>query len=126
MTIDSFTRAVPVICTADVEGTILWFGQTLGFQREWSYGEPAVYAGLKAGSAVLYLCSDPETASAIKEKGLGPDVFLWVTNIDAVFAQHRANGAEIIEELALRPWGVRQCVIREPNGYKLKIAATPA
>ncbi|MES1261966.1 MAG: VOC family protein [Acidobacteriota bacterium] len=124
MPIGNFTRAVPVICTADVEGTVRWFERTLGFQRDWSYGEPPVYAGMKAGSAVVYVCDDAETASAIKEKGLSPDVFLWVTDIDSVYAQHRANGAEIVEDLAPRPWGVRQYGIREPNGYTLKIAAT--
>ena len=65
---------------------------------------------------------DADLASTIKERQLAPDIFLWVTDIDSVYAQHRAAKADIAEELAMRPWGVRQYVVREPNGYLLKVA----
>ena len=81
-----------------------------------------MYAGVKAGDAELYITHDPETAAAIRERRLAPDVFLWVSDIEKVYDQHRANGAVIAEELAERPWGVRQYVVREPNGYNLKVA----
>ena len=43
-------------------------------------------------------------------------------DIDSVYAQHRGSRADITEELTTRPWGVRQYVVREPNGYLLKVA----
>jgi catechol 2,3-dioxygenase-like lactoylglutathione lyase family enzyme len=122
MTIESFSSAVPVIATADVAGTVRYFEQTLGFKQQWLWGEPPVYAGIKAGGAMMYVCHDPELAATIKERRLGPDIFLWVNNIESVYRQHRANNAEITEELSARSWGVRQYVIREPNGYLLKVA----
>jgi hypothetical protein len=81
-----------------------------------------VYAGIKAGSALLYVTLDPVLADAIREKQLAPDIFLWVNDIIQIYEDHRARGADILEELKERPWGVRQYVIREPNGYHLKIA----
>jgi uncharacterized glyoxalase superfamily protein PhnB len=117
-----FENAVPVIGTTDVTGTVRYFEQTLGFKQQWSWGEPPVYAGVKAGGAMVYIGHDPELAGAIQEKHLTPDIFLWVTEIDNIYLQHRANGAEIAEELAERPWGVRQYTVREPNGYLLKIS----
>jgi uncharacterized glyoxalase superfamily protein PhnB len=77
---------------------------------------------VKAGGGLLYICQDTDLATAIRERRLSPDVFLWVSDIDSVYAQHRASGAEITEELATRPWDVRQYVVREPNGYCLKVA----
>ena len=124
MPIDSFTRAVPVICTSDVEKTVAWFERTLGFKREWSLGEPAVYAGIRAGDAELYVSEDTALAAAIRERQFGPDIFLWVTGIDEVYREHLARGVEIVQELNTRPWGLRQYSIREPNGYLLKIAET--
>jgi len=122
MPIANFRGAVPVICTADVAGAVRYFEQTLGFEQDWIWGDPPVYAGVKAGDAELYITHDPETAAAIRERRLAPDVFLWVSDIEKVYDQHRANGAVIAEELAERPWGVRQYVVREPNGYNLKVA----
>jgi uncharacterized glyoxalase superfamily protein PhnB len=117
-----FRAAVPVICTEDVAASLQYFVQTLGFVEQFKWGEPAVYAGVKAGDALLYLCHDPAMASAILERGLGPDIFLWVEGVDALYAIHAARGVDIVEAIANRPWGARQYVVREPNGYRLKIA----
>jgi len=113
MTLNNYSSAVPVIGTADVAGTVAYFEQTLGFKP---------YAGVKAGSAMLYISCDPELAAAIREQCLTPDIFLWVSDIGKIYEEHRARHADIREELTERPWGVRQYVIREPNGYHLKIA----
>lgn len=118
----AFHSAVPVIATEDVAGSVDYFVGTLGFAPDFMWGDPPVYAGVKAGNAEIYLTHDPATSRAIRERGLAPDVFLWVTGIDGIYAQHRAQGADIVEVLSERPWGARQYVVREPNGYHLKIA----
>lgn len=122
MVINHFTSAVPVLATSDVAGTVRYFEQTLGFKQQWTWGDPPVYAGVRAGDALLYVTHDADLASTIKERRLAPDIFLWVTDIDCVYAQHRAAKADIAEELTMRPWGVRQYMVREPNGYLLKVA----
>ena len=122
MTPETYSSAVPVIATRDVAATVRYFEQTLGFEQQWVWGEPPVYAGVKAGGALVYIGLDPEMAAAIQERRLGPDLFLWVNDIESVYARHRERGAEIVEELAERPWGVKQYVLREPNGYLLKVA----
>jgi catechol 2,3-dioxygenase-like lactoylglutathione lyase family enzyme len=120
--IENFRNAVPVIGTSDVAKTIHYFENILAFKKQWVWGDPPTYAGVRAGGALLYISSDAALAAAIQERKLTPDIFLWVTDIERVYSQHRANGAEIAEELATRPWGARQYAIREPNGYLLKIA----
>jgi len=122
MALDNYSSAVPVIGTADVENTVRYFEQTLGFKQQWIWGDPPVYAGVKAGGALLYITHDPDLAIAIRERQLRPDIFLWVTDIDRVYEQHRAKTADIVEDLTARPWGARQYVVREPNGYRLKVA----
>jgi len=43
-------------------------------------------------------------------------------DLDATFEQVRASGAEVIEEPADRPWGVRDCAVRDPSGNLVRIA----
>jgi catechol 2,3-dioxygenase-like lactoylglutathione lyase family enzyme len=119
--VESFRNAVPVIGTADVAKTVSYFEHKLEFKQQWAWGDPPVYAGIKAGGALLYVSADPELATALRQEKLAPDVFVWVNDIDSVYARHCQNGVEIAEELSVRPWGVKQYVIREPNGYLLKI-----
>ena len=122
MALKNFTSAVPVIATSDVAATVQYFERTLGFKQQWVWGDPPVYAGIRAGGALLYVTHDPELASTIQDRRLSPDIFLWVSDIESAYAQHRASNAQITEALTERPWGVRQYVIREPNGYLLKVA----
>jgi uncharacterized glyoxalase superfamily protein PhnB len=122
MPIENYRAAVPVVATEDVAGTVDYFVQTLGFEQDWTWGDPPIYAGLKAGDVLLYINYDPETAVAIQQAELAPEIFLWVSEIESVYEQHLANGAEIVEELSARPWGALQYVVRDPNGYWLKIA----
>jgi catechol 2,3-dioxygenase-like lactoylglutathione lyase family enzyme len=113
---------VAVIATDDVMETVRYFEDVLGFHKEWVWGDPLEYVGLKAGEGIVYVNYDPDLAGAIEEDGLAPEIFLWVERIEEVYDQHRRNGAEIIEELSERPWKAKQYVVLEPNGYRIKIA----
>ena len=114
--------AVPVIATEDVMETVRYFEEVLGFEKQWVWGDPPEYAGLKSGDALLYVNYDPDLAGAIGEDGLAPEIFLWVEKIEELYEQHRSCGAEVIEELSERPWKAKQYVVLEPNGYRIKIA----
>lgn len=114
--------AVPVIATDDVQASVEYFVRTLGFDADFVWGDPPVYAGVTSGEVEIYFAKDPATAAAIRQHALAPDLFLWVRGIDALYAQHTAAGATIAEPLTDKPWGARQYVLRDPNGYHLKFA----
>ena len=91
--------------TDDVTASVDYFVRVLGFAPEFLWGDPPVYAGVNAGKAVIYFARDSEMARAIREHGLAPELFLWVTGVDSVYARHEAAGAIIVEALSDRPWG---------------------
>lgn len=114
--------SVPVISTSDVRATVDYYSRVLGFKEHFVFGEPPVYAGVERDGVLLYIAHDPRMAALLKSSGLHPDVFLWVQDVDAMFAEHRQRGATIIEDVSDRPWDARQYVLEDPNGYRLKIA----
>jgi uncharacterized glyoxalase superfamily protein PhnB len=81
-----------------------------------------VYAGVKYSAAEIYFSHDPGLLRAIQEKKVNPEIFVWIENADTLFNEHVANGAEIIEPISDRPWGARQYVVKDINGYHLKFA----
>jgi uncharacterized glyoxalase superfamily protein PhnB len=117
-----YKNSVPVVSTADVQSTVDYYTQTLGFNKHFMFGEPPVYAGLEQSGVLLYVAEDKNFASAVKSARLHPEVFLWVQNVDKVYSEHKQRGAKIVEEIADRPWDARQYVVEDPNGYHLKIA----
>jgi catechol 2,3-dioxygenase-like lactoylglutathione lyase family enzyme len=42
-------------------------------------------------------------------------------DLDATFEQVRASGAEVLQEPAAQPWGVRDCAFRDPSGNLVRI-----
>jgi catechol 2,3-dioxygenase-like lactoylglutathione lyase family enzyme len=42
-------------------------------------------------------------------------------DLDATFERVRASGAEVLDEPATRPWGVRDCAVRDPSGNLVRI-----
>jgi hypothetical protein len=122
MALPGFRFAVPVIGTSDVLATVAYFELTLGFTQQFLWGDPPVYAGVKAGGAEIYICHDPDFAAAVRQGNLAPDLFLWVAGISELYRRHQESGAHIGEPLARTPWGVLQYTVNEPNGYRLKFA----
>lgn len=43
-------------------------------------------------------------------------------DLDAVFEQVRASGAEVLQEPMEQPWGARDCAFRDPSGNLVRIA----
>jgi catechol 2,3-dioxygenase-like lactoylglutathione lyase family enzyme len=117
-----YRSSVPVIATADLQATVAYYTQVLGFSEHFIFGEPPAYAGVERDGVLLYIAHDERLATTLKSSSLHPDVFLWVHDVDTVFDEHKRRGARIVEEIADRPWDVRQYVIEDPNGYHLKIA----
>jgi catechol 2,3-dioxygenase-like lactoylglutathione lyase family enzyme len=44
-------------------------------------------------------------------------------DLDATFEKVRASGAEVLQEPASQPWGVRDCAFRDPSGNLVRIQA---
>jgi catechol 2,3-dioxygenase-like lactoylglutathione lyase family enzyme len=77
---------------------------------------------VNAGTSEIYFTHSPDFVKLIADHALHPDIFIWVTDADQSFNFHVKNGAEVIETITDRPWGARQYVVRDPNGYNLKFA----
>jgi catechol 2,3-dioxygenase-like lactoylglutathione lyase family enzyme len=43
-------------------------------------------------------------------------------DLDKTFEAVRESGAEILQEPASQPWGVRDCAVRDPSGNLIRIA----
>ena len=63
------------------------------------------------GDALLSLVSQGSLQAAI----------FRTDDLDATFEKVRASGAEVLQEPASQPWGVRDCAFRDPSGNLVRI-----
>lgn len=69
--------------------------------------------------------ADGDALAALLAKGALNGVHFHTDDLDAAFEQLRASGAEIVQEPADQPWGVRDGAVRDPAGNLIRIQALP-
>jgi uncharacterized glyoxalase superfamily protein PhnB len=69
---------------------------------------------------------DNDAVAAMIAKGALYGVHLQADDLDGTFRQLRSGGAEIVQEPADQPWGVRDGAVRDPSGNLIRIEQPPA
>ncbi len=69
---------------------------------------------------------DNDAVAAMIAKGALYGVHLQADDLDGAFQQLRSGGAEIAQEPADQPWGVRDGAVRDPSGNLIRIQQPPA
>ena len=84
----------------------------LGFKLGFTWGDPPQMAGVNLGNVQMFLEHGTPNPQ-------GCSVYFVVGNADELYEFQRANGVDILEEPADRPYGLRDYRIRDLNGYEL-------
>mgnify|MGYP000232155059 CR=1 FL=1 len=66
--------------------------------------------------------ADADALLSLVTKGSLQAAIFRVDDVDAIFETVRASGAEVLQEPASQPWGVRDCAFRDPSGNLVRIA----
>lgn len=68
---------------------------------------------------------DNDAVAAMIAKGALYGVHLQADDLDGTFQRLRSGGAEIVQEPADQPWGVRDGAVRDPSGNLIRIEQPP-
>lgn len=119
----------PVLGVPDVHETVASYRDVLGFHVDFVHGDPPVHARVCAdptySAPTVHIRFEPLEDGATPN----PSVYLWFhvgRDLDRLFAMYRDRGVEIVREPEDRPWGLRQFIIKDCNGYLLSISAEPS
>jgi catechol 2,3-dioxygenase-like lactoylglutathione lyase family enzyme len=116
----------PVLAVPDVDETVAFYRDTLGFHVDFVEGDPPLHARV---------CADPSYASPTVHirfeplppgASVNPSVYLWLhvgRGLDELFTLYQGRAVEVVEEPSDRPWGLRQFSIRDCNGYGITLCA---
>ena len=103
-----FGRPVPELPVADVERAQQYYRDTLGFDIGWLYPGKEIGA-VSRGKAVIFLRKRvPPFEAAIH--------WVFAEDVDASYSEMQASGANIVEPLETKPWGLRQFTVADCDG----------
>ena len=136
MTIMDITIHASFLPHNDPETTLAFYRDVLGFEvrndvgyggLRWitvgPVGQPCTSIVLQPPAAPGCGITDDErrTIAEMMAKGTYAIIILATKDLDGTFERLRASGAEVAQEPAEQPWGVRDCAFRDPAGNLLRI-----
>jgi predicted enzyme related to lactoylglutathione lyase len=106
----------PNLEVRDVDATVEFCVQILGFEVEVSVGEPAYLALIRSGEVGLGIvhAENPGVNSTTA-------CYIEVTDVDGLHARCRDRGVPITTPLTDQPWRLRDFVIEIPGGHRLAL-----
>ncbi|MEM9419437.1 MAG: GNAT family N-acetyltransferase [Planctomycetota bacterium] len=109
-------RSEPIFAVSHLPDTIAFYRDRLGGQGEWTYGEGPDFGGIRLNGAQVMFQLNPDLAK--QAHGIGH--FFFCNEVDDQYAQHLAAGAPIAEPIENKPWGIREYLVIDPNGVRLR------
>ncbi len=113
----------------DMEASIAFYCDILGFEVQ---RHEVDYASLRCGTVILGLgpaAKLPVSAGYFTQHklqtgpGVGVEIVLEVDDVHAWYTQVHATGYPMIEPLLVRPWGLTDFRVADPDGYYLRITS---
>src|SRR5437763_14193246 len=101
------------LAVPNIPAAVDFYTNKLGFRLAFTWGEPPTFAGVNLGDTVQIFLREgtPDPNGSV--------IFFVISDADELFEFHRANGVEIFEAPADKPWGFRDYTVRDLDGNYL-------
>ena len=117
----TLTGISPVLLVADIERSVAYYRDQLGFECE-VYGDPPEFASARRGEATLLLalCREPERI--VPNWHIVHNMwnaYIRVDDADAIYAEVQERGAGIDYTIYDAPHGFREFGVQDPDGHDI-------
>jgi uncharacterized glyoxalase superfamily protein PhnB len=106
----SIGQLVPELPVNDVERAQQHYRDTLGFEIGWLYPDKTIGAVARGNAAIFFRRTTPPFEAVIH--------WVFAEDIDATYDELQSLGANIVEPLERKPWGLRQFTVEDLDGNR--------
>ncbi|HWY43363.1 MAG TPA: VOC family protein [Candidatus Sulfotelmatobacter sp.] len=115
----------PQFPVPDVVVAAEYYRDKLGFKILGYFLDPPVYCIVERDSVEIHLGRlEPDATfspnSSRRDGGL--DAYIWVTDVDALYAELKERGANVIEPPTVRVYNCYEMVVKDIYGFRLAFA----
>jgi DNA-binding transcriptional MerR regulator/catechol 2,3-dioxygenase-like lactoylglutathione lyase family enzyme len=112
----SWLHLMPRLPVSNMDRSVAYYQEALGFRLAWRTVNGALAALASGEIEVLLLV--PWSGD-----GLPPpqSAYVYVEDPDALCDEYRQAGADIVDPVAARPYGMRDFVVRDPDGHRFTL-----
>jgi predicted lactoylglutathione lyase len=108
---------VPILNVTNVQASVRFYVDVLGFQLDWGEGEESEYASVSRDDHAIMLCQGDQGKA-------GTWIWIGMEDVSSFYEECRAKGARIAQELTNYPWAY-EMRIADPDGHILRFGSEP-
>lgn len=112
--LEGVEKAIAVLGVTDVSASLEFLTSSLGFHDSWSIGTPPTYGGAKVGDCDVHVRRVENVAP-----GSGLALYIQVKDVDAMYARCVGRALRIVDEVADRPYGMRDFMVSDLDGNEI-------
>jgi methyltransferase (TIGR00027 family) len=114
-------RSATCLVVPDVGRAVEYYRDVLGFAIELTPADEVQFAIVVRGAATVMLRLVDDGARIVPNEAQGGtwDLFLWVDDVEALHKELQVRGATIVQAPIVRPYRIKEMVVRDLNGYVL-------
>ncbi|MFN0278192.1 MAG: VOC family protein [Pyrinomonadaceae bacterium] len=122
----NFTGIAPQFVVPDVVTTAEFYRDKLGFEILSYFAEPPVYSMVRRDNAEIHFGKSDSDKTQVNEnvrRGLGNDVYIFVSDINALHEEFLEKGVDIVEGPIKRIYDCTEITIKDCNGFQIVFGA---
>jgi catechol 2,3-dioxygenase-like lactoylglutathione lyase family enzyme len=109
------TQVTPIVPVQDMVASLAFYTERLGFEILWEWGDPTGFAAIGRDGLTIFLSHEGQ-----KPAGVG--IYLTASDVIALHRDFAERGLTV-DPPAERPWGMREMVVEDPDGNRLRIGS---
>jgi predicted enzyme related to lactoylglutathione lyase len=117
----TLTGVSPVLLVADLDRSVAFFRDQLGFECE-VYGDPPDFATASRDAATILLALTSDSERIVPNWKIVDkmwNAYIRVDDVDAVYAEVQERGAGIDYTIYDAPHGFREFGVQDPDGHDI-------
>jgi hypothetical protein len=115
-----FIKPLPHLPVKDLQQTLDYYHQKLGFSNQWTFGDHD--GGISRDALAMLFAEDKNFTNNINNKEHRLPILWFVHNIATIFTEFKDRGIEFADELRTHPYGLREFAFIDINGYYIRVA----
>ncbi len=107
-----FTRAVPILRVSDLDASIAYYVDKLGFSQRWKW---PYFAAVGRDNVTIFLCQGGQG-----QPGMWMSIFMQ--DVMPLYDEYRKSGALIAEPPMNFPWGHCEFLVKDLDGHVIRVS----
>jgi catechol 2,3-dioxygenase-like lactoylglutathione lyase family enzyme len=108
-----FEKSNPILYSKDVQNSLKYYTEVLGFEDSWEWGKPPDFGGIAKDDVEIFFCLNGQGSP-------GTWIAIIVDDVDAYFNLIKEKGAKIISPPTSMEWRMREMLVEDPDGHIIR------